>query len=159
MGTTFGPRTLTVTGPILSCRTNPGMSPNKPGGVTIDWSAVSTTGDGTVTATGGVPIPSGVKYIDLGTTLLKETGGGNAGLYAPANTAGANGLQTVDGTRRGEAFVTDRLVLETEDHSNHLGEVFDQGYVFKDRLKIGGTGQPTEANFEAMFPGISFIND
>jgi hypothetical protein len=52
----------------------------------------------------------------------------------------------------------DRPLIMSAD-GEYSGNVFDGGTVFKDRLQIGGSGGPTEANVEAMFPAVTFHQD
>lgn len=113
--------------------------------------------EGEATLLDGTVVAQGDKYIELGTVLAKVTA---TGKYAPADTTASDGRQTVDGTVRGERFVLDRPLIKSID-GDYAGDVFDAGIVFKSRLQIGGayTGAPTEANFETMFPAVTFHTD
>lgn len=155
MSTSFGQNTLGTVGLNLTARTNPAISHNKPGGITIDWSKVATNSGG-ATSLGGTSVPAGVKYIEVGTIMARVTASGK---YAPADTSASDGRETVTNAVRGERFVLDRLLLESEPHSEQVGDVFDEGDVFKSRIQMGGTNQPTEANVETMLPKITFITD
>lgn len=159
MAATFGQTTLGTTGLDLTARTNPALdNHNKPGGLTLAWELFPTNGGG-ATSKGGASIPAGVKYCDVGDILAKATSGTYINKYGPADTTATDGRQTVDGTTRGERFINDRLILETDAHSTQVGDAFEHGEVFKGRLTMGGTNQPTEAQVETMLPRITFITD
>lgn len=128
----------------------------KAGGVTIDWSTVATNGSDTTLPDGQV-VPAGTKYLRYGQILMKITSGGK---FGPADTsATGTGRELVTNAVRGDAFVLDKTITEADTNSSVIGNVFDGGMVFKGRLLIGGSNQPTEANFETMFPGITFVTD
>lgn len=111
---------------------------------------------GAATLASGQVVPDSVKYIELGTIMTRITASGK---FGPADTSASDGREIVTNAVRGDCFVLDRDILYTDLDSDHTGEVFDSGTVFKSRLKIGGTNQPTEANVETMLPGITFLQD
>jgi hypothetical protein len=125
----------------------------KAAGLTLDWSTVTAVSEDTTLADGTV-VKNGDKYIRYGTTLSKITSGGK---YGPVDTGASDGRETVTAVKRGDAFVLNQTVVLSRD-GDVIGGVFDGGLVYKDRLAIGGSGQPTEANFETMFPAITFVN-
>lgn len=59
----------------------------------------------------------------------------------------------------GRTFVTNRVVLEDEEMSDHAGAPINGGRVFAARLKVGGATQPTLANLLAACPLLVPIND
>lgn len=103
-----------------------------------------TLGDGTV-------IPAGEKYILPGTILSKITASGK---YGPANTNASDGREGVAASQRGRSFILDRLLRYSESNSDHIGEVFDGGQVYRARLQVDGTYQPTTAQLLTMMPNI-----
>lgn len=128
-----------------------GSSPS----ATITEAVKGVSGAG-ATLSDGTVVKQGDKYLEFGTVLVKITASGK---FGPADTAAADGRQTVDSTRRGDIFVLNHTVLYSEVGSEIVGDVFDAGICFKTRIKCGGTGQPTYANLEAACPGISYANN
>jgi hypothetical protein len=130
----------------------------KVGGCTLDWLSVAAVSGSDVVLTGGTTVVIGQKYVPLGTVMNLLTSGANAGKYAPYNSAGTHG----------EAALTRDSVLMTEDWlqnapmaltTNYATDYFgglQAGTVWFARLQIGGAGQPTQAAFEAAFPGILY---
>lgn len=137
----------------------------KVGGATIDWAKVAAVSGADVVLTGGTTIPIGQKYIPAGTVMVKITSGGTAGYYGPADTTATDGRQTVDATRRSEVFVLNEDwaqnpqagALVSSQATDHP-PLFDGGTVWRSRLHIGGTNEPTLANFLAAFPAIDFAS-
>lgn len=125
----------------------------KAGGVTIDWSTVTAVGSDTTLVDGQV-VKNGQKYILAGTILQKITASGK---YGPADTTASDGRQLVTADQRGRCWILDRTVVDDELHSDLVGQVFDAGQVYRARIQMAGTNQPTLANAELMLPGISFI--
>lgn len=118
--------------------------------------AVSRQGapDASVTLTDGTIVEAGKKYIPAGTVLSEITASGK---FGPADTAQSDGRQMVDASMRGKSFVLNRDIFMDDLGSAHNAELFDAGQAYESRLKIGGTGQPTRANFTAMFPGVGLV--
>jgi hypothetical protein len=157
MSTTYGVNTLAGTsGRNLCVGVEPTMLRWKPGGATLDWAKGASTGDGTTALPDGTIVPNGVKYFRYGTVMAKVTA---TGKYGAMDTSGSDGRETVTAVVRGERFILNRTVLESELGSEIVGSLFDAGIVFKGRVLMGGTNQPTEANVETMLPGITFHND
>jgi hypothetical protein len=48
-------------------------------------------------------------------------------------------------------------VFYTSADAAQLGEVYDEGAFFADRLLIGGAGQISEDDFLAAFPGVRLV--
>lgn len=105
-----------------------------------------------VTLADGSKVAAGDKYILAGTVMARITA---TGKYAPADTTASDGRETVTAAVRGERFILDRTMIKSL-HGDHTGQLFDAGTVWKARLQIGGSGQPTEAHVEAMLPGVTF---
>lgn len=152
----FGQVDIASAGTGYGCCADPLNARWKPGGATIDWSTVTAVSGSDVTLTDGTVVKIGDKYIEVGTTLSMITASRK---YGPVATGAADGREVVTNAKRGEVWVIDKTLLKSELGSDHTGSLFDGGIVFRDRLKIGGAGQPTEANFETMFPAITFIDD
>ena len=162
----YGQQTLQTVGNALQVIASDFEKVNwKAGGITIDWAKVAAVSGSDVTLPNGTVIPIGQKYIDMGTVLVKITSGGTTGYYGPADTTATDGRQTVDATRRGEVYINNEVIAQNPlggalvqtASSDHPG-VFDGGPVWRSRLHIGGTNEPTLANFLAAFPLISFVS-
>jgi hypothetical protein len=153
LASTYGQNTIATLGRRLQVSAD-GVPRWKAGGVTVDWSTVTAVSVDT-TLPDDTVVKAGDKYIRYGTVLTQITAGGK---YGPADTGASDGRQTVDGTVRGKSFILNETVVYSEPGSDHPA-VFDGGRVFKGRLVYGGAGQPTEANLETMFPGITFVAD
>ena len=137
----------------------------KLGAITIDWASVPAVSGADVVLPGGSTVPIGQKYIPAGTVLVQETSGANTGKYGPynSNVGTTDGRQTLDATRRGQCFILPEDLTQNPiggalvagNASDHPG-VIEAGTVWKSRLQIGGSEQPTLANFLLAFPGIRF---
>lgn len=121
----------------------------KIGAMTIDWSTITAVVSDT-TLPDGTVVKAGHKYIRYGTIMSQITASGK---YGPADTSETDGRQTVDATQRGKSFILDQTIIESEPGSEIVGSAIEEGLLYKDRLVIDGTNQPTEANLLAMFPG------
>jgi hypothetical protein len=152
----FGPRTIGGTGRMIMVLANLNNASWKVGGITIDWDTVTAAGaDGTLAD--GTPYKAGDKYIEFGTVMNKITASGK---YGPAATNVGGATAATDGrqtTAKGTSFVLNESVLMSERASDHPG-VFDGGRINKARLKVGGNGQPTLADFNAAFPNVTFAD-
>lgn len=123
-------------------------------GVTIAWELVAAASSVTTLAD-GTPVAVGDKVIEHGTTLVKVTSGSGIGKYAPFDSSKSNGQQTLT---RGDAGLLDNTIkqqvpgiynmtLNTEFTGLIIG-----GLVFRPRLKVGGSNQPTLTNLMAALP-------
>jgi hypothetical protein len=150
---TYGTNTIQTLGRRIQVSAD-GMPRWKAGGITLDWSTVTAVTEDT-TLDDGTVVKNGDSYIRYGTVLSQITIGGK---YGPADTGASDGRETVTNAVRGRAFILNETVVKSEPGSDHPA-VFDGGRVFKGRLKYGGSGEPTEANLETMFPDITFVAD
>lgn len=138
----------------------------KPGGVTLDWSTVTSNGTNTTTLGDGSIIQSGTKFLRYGQTITKITASGKFGPYDPG---AADGRQTLT---RGEAFIVDETVTEYATGvsgnsvvNDQIGGVFDSGTVWKDRVMNSGTNThtlalgPTLAEVNSTFPTITYAEN
>lgn len=154
MSSDFGPQTIYTGGKEI--RTLAKDSARwKTGGITIDWTTVPANGANT-TLPDGTIVPSGTKFIRYGTVMTKITASGK---FGPSDTTAADGRQRVTNAVRGEAFVLDRTIVESEPGSNEVGDVYDGGNAFAGRLLIATGNSPTLQNFIDMFPGVTFTKD
>jgi hypothetical protein len=151
---------------------------------------LSTVGPGKVVVTGTAPY-SIAFHADLGTVPIwvlaanNLTGGTtptvvpavtvpglSAGKFGPYDAAMSDGRQTLDASRRGEAFILDETWFYYPSGSpilsgsqDVIGGVFDTGLVFKDRIVQSGivTGSlalgPTLANLNLAFPGLRYTQN
>jgi hypothetical protein len=149
----FG-RSVINTGGRGVCVSADGNPRWKAAGLTLDWATVTAVSGSDVTLDDGTVVIVGDKYILFGTVLKKITSGGK---YGPVDTGASDGREVVTAAVRGDAFILNETVVYSRD-GDIIGGVFDGGLVYKDRLNIGGSGEPTEANIETMFPDITFVN-
>ena len=149
----FGTNTIQTIGKRIQVSAD-GLPRWKAGGITLDWSTVTAVSSDT-TLDDGTVVKSGDKYLRYGTVLTQITAGGK---YGECLTNLSDGRQTVTAAVRGAAFILNETVVQSEPGSDHPA-VFDGGRVYKGRLVYGGSNQPTEANIETMFPGITFVAD
>lgn len=110
-------------------------------GVTID-EAIAGVADAVLTLAGGINAPIGEYVLPAGSIIYYDSGTGKYKLATSSTTL-----------KRGECYVTDRHYFKSID-SDQMGDVFDAGLVFFDRLQIGGS-LPSESTFLAAFPRIS----
>ncbi len=143
----------------------------KPYGFTMDWASLTTAVDGAGFTTagftyqndpakGGIPsglatttavtlrdgsvIPVGTKFVRYGTVIFEHT----TGLYRVAD--GATTLVN------GKCFVMNYTITDADPKSPTFGGAADEMRAFQPLLLVGGTGQPTMANFITAFPNIKF---
>lgn len=150
---TYGTNTIQTLGKRTQVSAD-GLPRWKAGGITLDWSTVTAVSVDT-TLDDGTIVKSGDKYLRYGTVLGQITAGGK---YGECLTNLSDGRETVTNAVRGKAFILNETVVYSEPGSDHPA-VFDGGRVFKGRLVMNGSNQPTEANIETMFPGITFVAD
>jgi hypothetical protein len=126
------------------------------GGASTATVAVTQAGvsNGEVTLGDGTVIPANEKYILPGTVLSKITASSK---YGPADTSASDGREGVAASQRGRSFITDRLIRESDPSSDQFGEVFDGGSVYRARMQVDGTRQPTTAQLLTMFPDLTLI--
>jgi len=151
--TTFGRTTLGTTGSGVRVSAD-GEPEAKPGGITLDWSTVTAVTSDT-TYNDGIVVPSGQKALRYGQILCKITASGaSQGMFGPYASGASDGRQTLT---RGSCYILDETVLErnalgfASPPSDHPA-VIEGGLLWRDRLLIGGAGQPSVANFETVFP-------
>lgn len=149
----FGTSTIQTLGRRIQVSAD-GVPRWKAGGITLDWSTVTAVTEDT-TLDDGTIVKNGDKYLRYGTVLTQITAGGK---YGECLTNLSDGRETVTNAVRGRAFILNETVVYSQPGSDHPA-VFDGGRVFKGRLKMNGSNQPTEANIETMFPDITFVAD
>jgi hypothetical protein len=95
-----------------------------------------------------------------GTAIVATiTSGTNPGTWGPYDATATDGRQTL---ARGRCAILNMSVLQENagglpgTPSDHP-PVFTGGLVFKKRLRVGGSGQPTLNMFEAAFPRITYV--
>jgi hypothetical protein len=157
MSTSFGRSTVgTATGNPVQVLSDGRTDGFKTGGVTLDWTTVTAVSGSAVTLADGTVVAIGDKYLRYGTILDKIDA---TGKYGPANTAAADGRQTL---ARGESFILNETVVESEVGSDHV-PCFDAGLVFEDRLctneNVAALDNPTRANVLTAFPAIRIHED
>ncbi|MCG9895424.1 MAG: hypothetical protein MH204_08120 [Fimbriimonadaceae bacterium] len=103
----------------------------------------------------GTKVKAGDKVIPAGTVISKIT---SSGRYGPADTSASDGRQVVTALAKGSSYLVTKHIIQSEGHEI-VGGLLEAGTVFRNRLAIGGTNQPTEANFVAMFPAIHFVRE
>lgn len=117
----------------------------KPGGVTIDSSAIAAETTPR-TLPGGFTTSIGDKVVPAGTVLMKNTTG-DTSKYRPALTA--------DTLLPGRCYILDRHVSLTLD-ADQVGEVFDVGAAMEARVLSGGAAQSL-ANIKTAFPSVRWV--
>jgi len=133
----------------------------KPVGVTVAWELI-TAAAAPATLADGTTVAVGEKVIEVGTPMVRVTSGPGAGKYAPVVTTNANGQQTLT---RGEIGLLDNTIKQTEtafmgiNLNNELTGLIEGGLVWKQRLKVGGAGQATQAALLAAMPRITITPD
>lgn len=124
----------------------------KPAGLTIDWNTV-TAATSLTQYEDGTTLASGQKGIPYGTILTRITASGKFGPWA---SGASDGRQTL---ARGACYILNETIVQSKPGSDIPTAVFDGGLVWKDRLRVGGAGQITTANFETAFPRIEYAQD
>lgn len=153
MGTGYG-RTVLGTGGRLVRASADGSPRYKTGAATLDWSFVAAVAVDTTVPIDGTIVKAGDKYIEVGTILMRVTASGK---FAPWLIGQADGRSVATAAARGDCFILDETVLKSVPGSDYP-PCFDGGRVWKSRV-VGKAGMPTEAEIEAMFPDITFVND
>lgn len=150
MGNSIGTRTLFSETMGRSIQVSADGAPKfKAGGVTIDWATVPAVAGSDVTFEDNVTVKVGEKALRYG-SIVYRLADGRYGLATDVLPAG--------GLVRGETYIVNETWLEEDTNSNHPG-VIDAGRVFRDRLLVGGAGQPALADVEAAMPGILYALD
>jgi hypothetical protein len=102
---------------------------------------------------------TGATQVDVATSTAGTTAGGK---YGPAATSVGGASPATDGrqtTTRDRSFILPQTVLESEIGSDHPAGVCYAGTFFRERVKVGATGQPTLSDFQTAFPGVHFVTD
>jgi hypothetical protein len=134
-------------------------------GVLVTRSGAGTNGDPYIYSVtfnrnmGNVPQFTSTNDFAGGTTPTVTHATGTAGTgnakYGPYDSGVTDGRQTLT---RGECYILNETVLESESKSDHP-PVFEGGLVWADRLLVGGSLQPTLANFLTAFPAIQLVRE
>jgi hypothetical protein len=157
MSQPYGSNQIASIGAGMRSLSNPETARWKAGGVTFDWDTVTAVSGSDVTLVDGTVIKIGDKYIRYGTIVTRIT---DSGKFGPADTGANDGRQIVTNAVRGDAFILDRTVILSElGRSEIVGDCYDAGIAYRDRLNLGYSGAPTEANLETMLPGVTFAKD
>ncbi|MCW5936736.1 MAG: head decoration protein [Fimbriimonadaceae bacterium] len=130
---------------------------NLTGGSTPSVTIVETTkgrAEADLTLTDGTVVKAGDKFLEYGTVLVEITASGK---YGPYDANASDGRQTV-ASKRGKVWIKGQTLVKSELGSDHTGDVYDEGIFFKARVKVGGTGQPTEANLLSALPGVTWTS-
>lgn len=132
-----------------------GSGANLTGGTSPAVSVAETTkgrAEADLTIAGGTVVRAGDKFLQAGTVLVEIT---SSGLYGPYDANASDGRQTITG-KRGKVWILNRHVLLSEDGSQVIGDLLDAGTLFKGRVLVGGTGQPTESDLLSACPGVTW---
>lgn len=122
----------------------------KAGGITIEWNAVTAASvDAEIRPNGELVntnflssaspaddfVNAGEKYIRYGTVMCRISGGTSDGKFAPyGSTSGLGGGTLL--TSRGNMYILNETVHDTDYHSDHGGTAFSGGLVWKNRLVV-----------------------
>ncbi len=142
MGNSYGYESLGTFGRSIQLSAD-GSPKFKSGGVTVDWTTIAAISGAPVVYEDGVTLAIGDKGLRYGQVMYRTADGH----FAPAD----NTTTLV----RGETFLLNETVLESDLHSNHPG-VIEGGRVFRDRILAGAAGQPTLAAVQTAMPLLSF---
>jgi hypothetical protein len=89
-------------------------------------------------------------------TVATLTAGAAGGLWGPYASGATDGRATV---ARGNAVILNETILEDSGLAGQATDItgaLEGGMVWRARLRVGGTGQPSWATFEAAFPRIRY---
>lgn len=111
----------------------------KAGGVTIDWDDVLAVSGTPAELDDETIVAVGDKYLQYGTVLNFVA---STGKFSPT-----------DAPRRGECYILNETVVESELGSDHPA-VIEGGLIWGSRLQVGGGGQPTLDDVLTAFPRI-----
>ncbi len=131
----------------------------KVGGCTLDWDSVAVQGSD-VPLTGGTTVLAGQKYVPMGSVMCLLTSGPQAGKYAPYASGGSHGEQTVDETSvlMEEDWLENAPFALTTNYATDYFGGLRGGTVWRARLLVAGSGQPSLATFRAAFPQIELVD-
>jgi hypothetical protein len=83
------------------------------------------------------------------------SGVANAGKYGPYDSGASNGLQTLS---RGTTVIVNTTIREVAPGiATDYPDVITGGLVFRERLLVGGTGQPSFSAVEAALPTLDYV--
>jgi hypothetical protein len=89
-------------------------------------------------------------------TVATLTAGSTGGLWGPYASGATDGRATV---ARGNAVILNETILEDSGLAGQATDItgaLEGGMVWRARLRVGGTGQPSWSTFEAAFPRIRY---
>lgn len=145
---TYGYNLVTRIGRSIQV-TADGELESKAGGITLAWAAVTAAASDYEVRPAGETVNAsflnnvspaddyvytGEKFIRYGTVVCRISGGTLAGKFAPYGSTSIGGgtlLKT-----RGNVYILNESVHEDDTNSDHAGQPFEGGLVFKDRLKV-----------------------
>ncbi len=120
-------------------------------GVTIDWSTVAALGSDT-TYNDGTSFKTGVKVLRYGQVLCRITASGKYGPYA---SGASDGRQTLT---RGQCVIVNTTWPEVAvGVATDFPDVIEGGLCWKERILMGGAGQPTVSALEAVLPLMRYV--
>lgn len=154
-GTGLGTRNIEYLGRQVRASAAANNEYMKPGGVTLDWSTVDPVSGSEKTLTDDRRVPVGASYLRYGTVLAKISASGK---YGPYDSTALDGRQTLV---RGECFILDETILDSDPHSDYPNRVFDGGLVWLDRVVNNAddlTLNPTRTQIETAFPNITWAD-
>lgn len=89
-------------------------------------------------------------------TVATTTAGAAGGLWGPYASGATDGRASVT---RGNAVILNETIVEDSGLAGQATDItgaLEGGMVWRARLRVGGTGQPSWATFEAAFPRIRY---
>lgn len=120
-------------------------------GVTVDWSTVTALGSDT-TYNDGTTFKTGVKVLRYGQVLCRITASGK---YGPYLSTASDGRQTLT---RGQCVIVNQTWPEVASGvPTDYPDVIEGGLCWKERIVMGGAGQPTVAALEAVLPLLRYV--
>lgn len=88
-------------------------------------------------------------------TVTTTTAGAGSGMYGPVDTGASDGRAAM---ARGETYILPETVLASELGSKHVNAL-EGGQVWRQRLLVGGSLQPTLANLLTAMPLLQLVQE
>lgn len=146
----FGTQALSAIGGALQVAAD-GEPARIASGITLDWATI-TAAAAAVTYNDGVAVAIGEKALRYGQVLTRITA---TSKYGPFDSAAVDGRQLLV---RGAVRINNTTIKEnTVGVATDYPDVISGGIVWKERLLVGGAGQPTLVNLETALPLLRYV--
>lgn len=118
----------------------------------IAWACVTDAMEEAIEVVGW-RVEGGEKHLRYGTIMVEITTGESQGKFAPFDPQADDGREKLE---VGKVFILDATVREYDQTAKN-GVMFDTGVVYKERLLVGSSGQPSWLDLEAALPELRLI--